>query len=108
MDSKHIGMSSCVKQQKREFVLIPLPKQQPIGVDMTLPNASPIPRKDTRTVFGRQNAFFTKNTHDSLEFRHVVTTAFAELIGLLELPREADGVLHFSSCSIKSSKLFAS
>lgn len=106
--SKDIGMGSCVKQKECQLGIILLPKQQPVRLDMTFPDACIFARKDMGTVFGGECTRIGQQTQYSLEVGDIQPAPFTEFVRLLETSGVVNRIFHASNCAIKSSTLLAS
>ena len=84
------------------------PNKKPVGFNVTLPFTCISSRKYMRSVSWRQLSFTFKNCDYLLQLSHIVPSALTKFIRLFECARVFDPVFHCSSCSNRSSTLFAS
>ena len=101
-------MSSCIKEEKCHRVVFLNPNKKPVGFNVTLPFTCIFSRKYMRSVSWRQLSFTFKNCDYLLQLSHIVPSALTKFIRLFECARVFDPVFHCSSCSNRSSTLFAS
>ena len=101
-------MCSCINEKERHRIVFLNPNKKPVGFNVTLPFTCISSRKYMRSVSWRQLSFTFKNCDYLLQLSHIVPSALTKFIRLFECARVFDPVFHCSSCSNRSSTLFAS
>ena len=72
-------MGAGIYHQKYEFVVILIPYQQPIRLDMTFPIAFVLAVENVRAIFFGQSAFFHKDAEDFCQQLFIVPAFKATL-----------------------------
>ena len=101
-------MCSCINEKERHRIVFLNPNKKPVGFNVTLLFTCISSRKYMRSVSWRQLSFTFKNCDYLLQLSHIVPSALTKFIRLFECARVFDPVFHCSSCSNRSSTLFAS
>ena len=105
---KYVWMCSCINEKERHRIVFLNPNKKPVGFNVTLLFTCISSRKYMRSVSWRQLSFTFKNCDYLLQLSHIVPSALTKFIRLFECARVFDPVFHCSSCSNRSSTLFAS
>ena len=76
---KQVGMCACTEHNENEFLVVLLPNEQPVRLDVTLPLTLAVAVELMRLVFCRQCARLGKQHNSILDKLHVIATLLATL-----------------------------
>jgi len=92
--AKQVGMSTSIEHDENEFLVILLPNEQPVRLDVTFPLTFAIAVELMRLVFCGQCTCRGKQHNSIFDQLHVVTTLLATLHVFFKAFRWYNLVLH--------------
>lgn len=93
-ESEQVGMRAGLQKQQCQFVVILLPRHQPVRLDVAFPCLLPLVDKLVRMVCHRQSACLLKQKNGIMDESHIQSTFLTAQQIFFETLRSYDFVLH--------------